>query len=116
MADEATSLDELLRSGELRRGDGVYFTDATGRRINGRISDASPSIMEVTDGRDIWTLAENEVSKIECQDPVATGIWLGIGLPWQVPMLCAASNASMALNAAMPPPTRSSRHWAPASA
>ena len=59
---------------------GVYVTDATGRRIKGRISDASPSIMEVTDGRDTWTLAENEVSKIECQDPVATGIWLGIGI------------------------------------
>ena len=77
--DVATSLDELVRSGELGPGDGVYVTDAAGRRIKGRISDMSPSMLEFTDGRDTWTLAANEVSKIELQDPVDTGIVIGIG-------------------------------------
>ena len=39
--DEARSLDELLRSGSLRLGDGVYVTDATGDRRKGTITDLS---------------------------------------------------------------------------
>ena len=78
--DPATSLDELLQSRQLRPGDGVYITDATGKRIKGDVTDVSPTGLEITDGRDTWTLAESEVSKIELQDPVETGIWLGIGI------------------------------------
>ena len=78
--DLATSLDELLQSRQLRPGDGVYVTDATGKRIKGDVTDMSPTGLEITDGRDTWTLAESEVSKIELQDPVETGIWLGIGI------------------------------------
>ena len=39
--DVAVSLDELLRSGSLQPGEGVYVTDATGRRLKGTLSDVS---------------------------------------------------------------------------
>ena len=78
--DVATSLDDLLHSRQLRPGDGVYVTNAMGKRIKGDVTDVSPTGLAITDGRDTWTLAESEVSKIERQDPVDTGIWLGIGI------------------------------------
>lgn len=78
--DAATSLVDLAQSNRLRPGDGVYVTDATGRRIKGDVMDLSPTGLEFTDGRDVWTLADSDVSKIELQDPVDTGIWLGIGI------------------------------------
>ena len=78
--DVGTSLDELLRARELRPGVGVYVTDATGRRIKGDVTDVSSTGLEITDGRDTWTLAESDVRKIERQDPVETGIWIGIGI------------------------------------
>ena len=63
--DLATSLDDLLQSRQLRPGDGVYVTDATGKRIKGDVTDVSPTGLAITDGRDTWTLAESEVSKKE---------------------------------------------------
>ena len=78
--DVAESLDELLRSGALRPGDDVYVTDAAGQRIQGRISDVSSSILAITAGRKIWTLADGDIRRIELQDRVDTSIWLGIGI------------------------------------
>lgn len=78
--DVATSLDELLQSRQLRPGDGVYVTDAAGRRIKGTISDVSASMLQVTDGRDSWTLDEREVNQIELQDSVESGIGIGIAV------------------------------------
>ena len=78
--DLATSLDELLQFRQLQPGDGVYVTDATAKRIKGDVTDVSPTGLEITDGRDTWTLAESEVSKIELQDRVDTRIWFGIGV------------------------------------
>lgn len=76
--DAATSLEELFRSGELRRGDGVYITDPDGRRVKTDVTDVSPSLLTVTDGQDTWTLSEMEVSKIERRDSLQNGIWIGM--------------------------------------
>lgn len=78
--DAATSLEDLVQSSRLQPGDGVYVTDGTGRRIKGDVTDVSATGLAITDGRDTWMLAEGELSKIELQDPVDTGIWLGIGI------------------------------------
>ena len=78
--DAATSLEALVQSGRLQPGDGVYVTDGTGRRIKGDVTDVSATGLAITDGRDTWLLAESELGKIELQDPVDTGIWLGIGI------------------------------------
>ena len=76
----ATSLEDLVQSGQLRPGDGVYVTDATGRRIKGRVSGVSSAMLQITDGHDSWTLDEDEVNAIELQDSVENGIWIGIGV------------------------------------
>jgi hypothetical protein len=74
----ASSLDDLLRSGELRPGDDVYITDATGHRLPANVTDVSPSLLAVTDGRDTWAVAEIDISKIERRDSLQNGIWIGI--------------------------------------
>ena len=46
--DVASSLEELLRSGSLRPGDGVYVTDIQGYRLKGALSDLSSAGVKVT--------------------------------------------------------------------
>ena len=79
-AQIARSLDELVRFGTLGPGDGVYVTDAGGRRIKGDVRDLSSSAVAVTDGHEVWTLADTEIETIERQDPLSTGMWIGAGL------------------------------------
>ena len=47
-AQVAHPLDELVRTGDLRRGVGVYVTDADGRRLKGTISEVSSTELTVT--------------------------------------------------------------------
>ena len=65
---------------ELHDDGRVYVTNAAGQRIQGRISDVSSSILAITAGRKIWTLADGDIRRIELQDRVDTSIWLGIGI------------------------------------
>ena len=44
----AVSLDELLRSGSLQPGEGVYVADAAGRRLKGTLSEVSSTELVVT--------------------------------------------------------------------
>ena len=79
-AQIARSLDELVRFGTLGSGDGVYVTDAGGRRIKGDVDDLATSALAVTDGHEVWTLADTEIETIERQDPLSNGMWIGAGL------------------------------------
>ena len=79
-AQVAHPLDELVRTGDLRRGVGVYVTDADGRRLKGTISEVSSTELTVTQWLDRWTLAPTDVRKIELQDPLKNGIWWGLAV------------------------------------
>ena len=79
-AQVAHPLDELVRTGDLRRGVGVYVTDADGRRLKGTISEVSSTELTVTQLRDTWTWAPTDVRKIELQDPLENGIWRGLAV------------------------------------
>ena len=79
-AQVAHPLDELVRTGDLRRGVGVYVTDADGRRLKGTISEVSSTELTVTQLRDTWTWTPTDVRKIELQDPLKNGIWRGLAV------------------------------------
>lgn len=76
--DTAVSLDELLHAGSLQPGDGVYVTDAAGRRLKGAISDVSSGGLVITHGGRAWTVAVADVRRIDLQDPLANGIGYGM--------------------------------------
>lgn len=78
--DRATSLNEILLSGSLQRGDGIYVTDTTGKRIKGAVSDVSSTGLTLTRGPEIWTLTGPEIARIERQDPIWTGAVTGAGI------------------------------------
>lgn len=92
--DEARSLGELLRSGRLRLGHGVYVTDASGDRRKGTITNLSTAAVEVTHRGRTWSVAGDEVRRIERQDSLANGIGLGLLIGWaSFYGACAASGA-----------------------
>ena len=76
--DVAVSLDELLRAGSLQPGEGVYVTDAAGRRLKGTLSDVSSAGLVVTHRGQAWTVAVADVQRIDLQDPLANGIGYGM--------------------------------------
>ena len=90
--DMAVSLDELLRSGSLRPGEGVYVTDAAGRRLKGTISDVSSTELMVTHRGQAWTVAGADVRKIDLQDSLANGIGYGmVAVAGPISAACGAS-------------------------
>ena len=76
----AGSLAELLSAGTLQDGDGIYVTDAAGRRIKGSVGDLSRSALVVRDGGDTWTMSDADIREIDRQDSLQNGIWIGAGL------------------------------------
>ena len=82
--DPASSWVELQDTDRLRRGDGVYVTDTSGQRVKGAIRDVSSSGLTIARGREIWTLTDPEITKIERQDPVWTGVVTGAGIGYGV--------------------------------
>ena len=76
--DVAVSLDELLRAGSLQPGEGVYVTDAAGRRLKGTLGEVSSTGLVVTHQGQAWTVAVADVRRIDLQDPLANGIGYGM--------------------------------------
>ena len=76
--DVADSLEELLRSGGLQPGDGIYVTHARGYRLKGSISDLSTTALEVTHRGEAWTLTGADVIQIDRQDSWANGFGYGV--------------------------------------
>ena len=76
--DVAVSLGELLHAGSLQPGQGIYVTDAAGRRLKGTLSDVSSAGLVVTHGGQAWTVAVADVRRIERQDPLANGLGYGM--------------------------------------
>lgn len=77
----AASLDELLQSGGLRAGRGIYVTDTGGRRWKGDVDDVSSTMLTVTDGRgNTWAWSEGEIDRIEQQDSLKNGVWIGLAI------------------------------------
>ena len=76
--DIAVSLEQLLHSGSLQLGDGVYVTDATEHRIKGTISDMSSTTLVVTHRGQTWTVTGTDVRKIDRQDSWVNGIAYGM--------------------------------------
>ena len=72
--DVAVSLGELLHAGSLQSGEGVYVTDAAGRRLKGTLSDVSSAGLVVTHGGQAWPVAVADVRRFERQDPLANGL------------------------------------------
>ena len=76
--DAANSLEELLRSGGLRPGSGIYVTDARGHRLKGTIRDLSTTAVELTHRGETRTLTGAEVFRLDRQDSWANGIGYGV--------------------------------------
>lgn len=92
--DVAVSLDELLRSGSLRSGEGVYVTDATGRRLKGTLSDVSSTGLVVTDRGQSWTVAAADVRRIALQDSLRNGIAYGmVAVAGPIAAVCGAGGS-----------------------
>ena len=79
-AQGTTSLDQLLSTGGLRRGDDIYVTEASGRRVRGNVIDASATALSVSDGRETWTLPTSGIRRIERHDSVGTGAGIGLAI------------------------------------
>lgn len=77
-AQVASSLDELLRIRALRSGDGVYLTDAFGRRIWADVVDITSNALTLEDERGRWTLEDREIAKIERRDSLHNGTAIGV--------------------------------------
>ncbi len=77
-AQVADSLKTLLRSGALRSGDGVYITNAGGRRAQADIVDLTSTTVTLEDGERTWTLVETQIRKIERQDSLRNGVATGL--------------------------------------
>ena len=82
--DESRSLDELLRSGRLLLGDGVYVTKTGGSRLKGTITDLSTTGMEVVHRGQTWSVAARDLRLIERQDPLADGFAKGFLVSWAI--------------------------------
>ena len=82
--DESRSLDELLRSGSLLLGDGVYVTKTGGFRLKGTITDLSTTGMEVAHRGQTWSVAARDLRLIERQDPLADGFAKGFLVSWAI--------------------------------
>ena len=96
--DESRSLDELLRSGRLLLGDGVYVTNAGGSRLKGTITDVSTTAVEVVHRGQTWRVAARDLRLIERQDPLADGFAKGLLVSWGLFYgLCEASGAHYCL-------------------
>ena len=79
---EARSLGDLLRSGRLQLGHGVYVTDARGDRRKGTITGLSAAAVEVTHRGRTWSVAGDAVRRIERQDSLANGFGYGLLIGW----------------------------------
>lgn len=102
--DEARSLGELLRSGSLRIGHGVYVTDARGDRRKGTITDLSTAAVEITHRGKTWSVAGDAVRRIERQDSLANGFAFGYLIGWALFYgVCEASEGSNCAAIAMLP-------------
>lgn len=80
-AQEPTSaLEALIGTRELRRGVGVYVTDDAGQRIKGTVIDLSGASLTVETGEGAKSLKAGAIRRIELQDTIESGIWIGVGL------------------------------------
>ena len=92
--DVAVSLDELLRSGSLQPGEGVYVTDAAGRRLKGTLSDVSSTGLVVTHRGQAWTVAAADVRGIDLQDSLRNGIAYGmVAVAGPIAAVCGAGGS-----------------------
>ena len=92
--DKAVSLNELLHAGSLQPGEGVYVTDAAGRRRKGTLSDVSSAGLVVTHGGQAWTVAAADVRRIDRQDSLANGIGYGMAtVAGSISALCFAGGS-----------------------
>ena len=92
--DVAVSLDELLRSGSLQLGEGVYVTDATGRRLKGTLSDVSSTGLVVTHRGQSWTVAAADVRRIDLQDSLRNGTAYGmVAVAGPITAVCGAGGS-----------------------
>ena len=78
--ETSTSLESLIRARELRRGVGIYLTDETGQRIKGKIRALSDTTLTVETRNGDRSFTTSAIHRVELQDPIDTGIWLGAGL------------------------------------
>lgn len=76
--EASTSLEELLRTRELRIGDGIYVTDAAGQRIKGNVGNLSATALELRTRNGSTTLKAGGIRRIERQDSLENGIGLAI--------------------------------------
>ena len=92
--DVAVSLDELLRSGSLQPGEGVYVTDAAGRRLKGTLSEVSSTGLVVTHRGQAWTVAAADVREIDLQDSLRNGIAYGmVAVAGPIAAVCGAGGS-----------------------
>ena len=78
--EASSSLEALIRERELRQGDGIYVTDETGQRIKGKFSDLSATSLTVDTPNGDRSFEASAIRRIELQDSIESGIWIGAGL------------------------------------
>ena len=88
----ASSLDEVLHADLLTPGDAVHVTVGTGARIKGYVTEVSAAAIVVDEGvagvgpwnfisgGTTWNLMDEEIVKIERQDPIWPSVLLGVGI------------------------------------
>ena len=78
--EASSSLEALVRARELRRGDGIYVTDEKGQRLMGKFSDLSATSLIVNTPSGDRSFEASAIRRIEFQDSIESGIWIGAGL------------------------------------
>ena len=80
-AQEASSaLEALHRARELRRNVWIYVTDETGQRFKGKFRHLSGTSLTVETQDGDTSITTSAIRRIELQDSIANGIWIGAGL------------------------------------
>ena len=87
----AASFEELIAAGVVEPHETVYVTDVWGHRVKYTLAALVPGSLVLIDGARQFELPEANVSRIQREDSIQNGLWLGLGAgvatAWAAPHL-----------------------------